>query len=500
MADQLTGTGRVVIRNAVWVTLFSNANQLVGLVVGILLTRILPKDAFGLFALGSFWVSLLGISSKFSLGSAAIRMPRLDGELLGTYFALELTLALASLVVSCIAAVILLRLGYAFEVALILVVLTATASAATITAPYNMVLEREIQLSRLSLLGMVATFISSGVAIGLGLAGAGVWSLLSMPMITAVVGTVGVYWVCRRRLPHVLTLRWTFSFTLAKQLIQQGLAVGFSDLALTTIVGKFDNFLIGTYVNPTTLSYYDRAFRISNWPNVLLNALLGRIGFLTFAKVQNDLARLTQAMRWALWILTTFGFPLGLMLFFGAPDVIELLYTVAWAPSSFFLRFLAIYSILMPFTGLGTSLATALGHRRAIVALSSIQAAIMIIACTPLTFWLGAAGTLIGVEITFATGFGLGCAYIFKRLPLLSPLETFGRPLIAAGIAVATSGLVIHLPGWANLHILVRLFLVGLSAPGTYLAALFALNPKDMLERSRYLINTFRNRQGAPLT
>jgi PST family polysaccharide transporter len=117
-------------------------------------------------------------------------------------------------------------------------------------------------------------------------------------------------------------------------LLQQGIPVGLANQGQATIVNQFDNFLIGTFVSPVTLGYYDRAYRLSQWPNVLLTQVLSRIGFLTFAKVQDDLPRLTHAMRLSLWVVTTVGLPIALILALGAAEIVEVLYGPSWATSS----------------------------------------------------------------------------------------------------------------------------------------------------------------------
>lgn len=109
---------------------------------------------------------------------------------------------------------------------------------------------------------------------------------------------------------------------------------------VVTVMNQFDNFLIGTFVGATTLGFYDRAYRTSQWPNILLTAALIRVGYLTFAKVQNDIPRLTHAVRLCIWVITTLGTPMALAIFFSAPDLVTVLYTEKWLPSAPFFALL----------------------------------------------------------------------------------------------------------------------------------------------------------------
>ena len=178
----------------------------------------------------------------------------------------------------------------------------------------------------------------------------------------------------------------------SKASASDGLPTGLSLAALGGIVAQFDNFLIGTFVGYTTLGFYDRAYRIAHWPNLLLTVVITRIGFLTFARVQNDAPRLAHTMRLSLWVLTTLGIPIALFLFFAAPDVVQVLYGPTWSESAYYLRFLTIYSLVSPFINTGFWLAVALGHRRIVTGFTGIQAALLILLGTLFAFTMGGIG------------------------------------------------------------------------------------------------------------
>jgi PST family polysaccharide transporter len=343
----------------------------------------------------------------------------------------------------------------------------------------------------LTLTYLLSTTISYGLAIILALAGAGLWSLLVMNLVNVILGMTGTYLICRWRLPHVFHLRWQFKRTMAQHLIKQGLPSGLANMGAANIVSQYDNFLIGTLVSTTTLGYYDRAFRLSQWPNILLTQVLSRVGFVTFARVQGDLSRLTHAMRLSLWSLTTLGVPIALVLFFGAAEIVAILYGPAWVVSSFFVRFLAVYTLFTPLISLAGSLAYAVGNVRMTVWITAVQVITILIVATLLTLVFGAVGTMFGVGITVMVGFAVSALYIFRRLPL-SARSVFGAPLIAIIIASLLTLFVMSRPGWNDLTALVRLIIIGGTAAGGYLISLLGLQPGETIERVRYLVRTFR--------
>jgi O-antigen/teichoic acid export membrane protein len=484
---------RLAVRNTLWVGLGTYLNVVVGFVSNLALTRILGPEIFGLFSMTNFWSGLLNLRPKAGLNYSAIQRQETDGQLLGTYFILNLVISAISIALSVLAIIVLPLFGYPRIVTLAVLVLIAAESISALVSPLSMVLEKELQLSRPTLLGLAASILAYAIAIGLALAGSGLWSLLATAVIPYLISLGGIYWIAWRRCTHVFGLRWQFDAALAKQLLRRGIPTGLSVTATMVIVSQFDNFLVGTIIGYSTLGFYDRAFRIAHWSNLLLITTVSRIAFVTFARVQNDLPRLTHAVRLSLWLVLTLGLPITLAIFFAASDLVTVLYTARWLNSVFFLRFLAIYALASPFIELSIWLSTALGHTRTTVLITTAQAITIVVAATPLTIRFGVVGTLIGVGITQLVGLGLSNAYIFRHVTL-KPGEVFVAPLVAASIAAAVLFVLSQHASWASLHPLARLIITSGTSAAVFLTGLFLLRPSETIERAQYLWQTWRSK------
>ena len=484
---------RIAVRSTLWVSIGTYLNQTIGFVAVLIMTRLLSPEIFGYFSLGVFWSTILNLRSKAGLNYAAIRQPESNGRLTGTYLALDAAAALGSLLLSVITAVILARVGTAPEVLLALIVLTLADGLTVIVSPLSMVLEKELQVSRLTLVSLIAATVSYVVAIALAVSGGGIWSLLAVNIVTNGLSLFGVYRVCRQRWPQAFHWRWQFDRALAKRLLRDGLPTGLSLTALGSIVTQFDNFLVGTFVGYATLGYYDRAYRIAHWPNLLLTIIVTRIGFLTFSKVQNDRARLTQAVRLSFWILTTLGIPISLILLFGAPDIVRLIYGPNWSESAFFLRFLTIYSFLWPLVNVGFWLSVAKAHSRTMVFITMAQALTLIVLGTPLTLQWGVMGTIFAVAVTMILAFSLSSHYVFRQVDLTF-IGTFGAPIVALTCATLVLVLALQFAGLNTLGPLLRLILIGLLGPGVFWLSLFLLQPSETVRRVQYLWRVWHTR------
>jgi O-antigen/teichoic acid export membrane protein len=484
---------RIAVRSTLWVSLGTYLNQLIGFGAVLAMTRILSPEVFGLFSLGTFWSSLLNLRPKVGLNYAAIRQTRADGDLLGTYLVLDVAVGAASLMLAGIAGVILRQLGYANEVVAVMLALIGFECVSTVVSPLSMVLEKELQISRLTLVSLVAAVGAYGTAIYLALNDAGIWSLLAVNGTTATVSLIGVYIVCRRRFPQALRWRWHFSWPLAHHLLRQGLPTGLSLAAQASIVTQFDNFLIGTFAGYATLGFYDRAYRIAHWPNILLTMIVSRIGFLTFAKVKDDPERLAHAVRLSLWVLTTLGTPIALISFFSASDLVQLLYGGRWSESAVYLRFLTIYSLVWPFISIGFWLSVALGHTGTTVRITVVQSLSLVLLGTPLTLVWGVAGTLVAVGVSMALGFGVICWYMFRQVSL-SIRTTFGPPVVSASVAATILTGMLQLPGWDFVPLTMRLLAVLSIGAGAFWLTLLLLQPTAMRMRIQFVLRHLRKR------
>jgi lipopolysaccharide exporter len=491
MTDPQPPLARVIVRSTVWTSLGTYAGIMLGFGANLILTRLLPVATFGHYAMGAFWTAQLNLKPKSGLAYAAIQHERLDGQLLGTYWAADLALAGGSLALGGIAAAVLAWLNFPPPVILAVLALMAAEAIPALTGALHMALEKELQVSRLTLAYLLVTILAYIAGIGLALTGAGIWSLLAINLLVATLGVGGVYVVCRRRLPGVFATPWQFSRALARQLFARGLPTGLSLTALAAFVTNYDNFLVGTFAGYEVLGLYDRAYRTAQWPNLLLATVIGRIGFLVFARVIDDPPRLLHAVRLSLWALLTFGIPAALFLAFGAPDIISLLYGERWLQSALYLRFIVGFTLAGLFSTLAFWLAVASKNRRATLILTLSQALTLLVAGTLLAWRWGVAGVLVGVGLTMLVATVTSAVYIFRRVPL-SPRAEVLPALAAAALAAAGLWGLTALPGWGAWPTAARVGVMGLAAGGLFLGSLFLIQPALFRERLVYFWRAWR--------
>lgn len=464
-----------------------------GFVSNLILTRLLTPSDFGIFALGTFFFALVNLRPKAGIDQAFAHHPVSDAAASGTFAALSISAGIASLGVALLVAPLLLMFHYDSAVIVVLLVLAAVGVSDSIMGIAWVQLDKALLFTRVNLVTAIAFPLSYLPAFYLALNGGNYWALLAQNIAYALLLLIGLWLTARRALREVWRARWQFSKTLARQFLRFGIFVGAATI-FATLVYQFDNFLVGTFVGVETLGYYDRAYRIAQWSSILVGSVLTRTAFYAYSRLQNDLARLTKTATMSLWIVTMLAVPLALAIFVSADDLILFLFGKAWLPSALFLRFLVVYSVLRPLLDDANSLFIAVGHPRRTTIVTIVQAIVIVLAATPLTFRWNAVGTAIGVGITFVAGLIVTYYFVRRTLPDLNLREAFAVPLIASFITLLITLLSKQwLASW-NPPLFVLLALEMGSVMLIYFMLVFLMRPRVTRERAQYVWGLLRHR------
>jgi teichuronic acid exporter len=490
---------RIALRGTVWVTVGNYAYQVIGFVALLYLRRLLAPEMFGLFDLATFWVALLGVRNKIGLSFAALRQSATDGRTLGTIFVIDLVTGLLGMAIALLAiGPITAQFGYSSELLLAIIAIAFAELITVFGTPATIALEKELQISRNQLVSLASYALGYAVAIGLALAGYRLTSLVSIGLVTAATGVVFSWIMCARRLPHVLRERFRFDPVVARGLLRDGLTTGLTLTLLTTIVNQFDNFLNATFVSTAMQGYYGNAYKIANWPTILLAVVISRVGYNVMTRVKDDKPRLAHTVRLSLWLLCVLGGPLALALGLGADDLLEVLYPGGkWATSAQFLRPLAATSLANTFMGVGYWLSVALGQRRFTVILSVVQAACLLIGGSVLVRLQGINGTIGAVALASLLGFVMSQLFVCRSVALRLR-DVFAGPALAAAATLLTHQLVFSDRFAGAMHSAapaLRLLLGSALVFTIFWLTMALVRRQESANHVRYLLRTWRGTQ-----
>ncbi len=478
------------VRGAAYVLAGSYTNMGMGIVYGIIMARLLDPEHFGIFALAMFFVSLLDVRGKLGLDYSFTHRQPTTSELLATHWTLQILASISTLVLVALASLIIRQSNYPQVTPLIAITLASVLIVEAIGTTARAELEKELVFSYTTVVVTVSFFISYLAAIVLALRGFTYWALVAQVAVNTLLNTIGFWWAYRGRMPRA-DFRFHFDSETARWMLRFGGVLALGSIA-TTVLLQFDNFLVGTLVGAAALGFYAQAYKVAQWPTGLVTHIVSRAALPTYAKLQNDSTRLAKAFEMTLWLILTLATPLALALFVSAPDFIRLIYGDKWLASAILLRFLIGYSVLRPLLDDTGALFTAIGRPRRVTTVLVTQACTLVIFAIPLTLWLGAVGTAIGVGIAFVVGIALTYRFVAQTLAI-DLLRLFSQPAIAALGSVAIYFLLTQLLDFNALPLIVRVLFKGGIVASLFLAISLALQQHSLFERIGYIWRLMRS-------
>lgn len=502
------------VRATAFVLVSSYANMAMGIVYGILIARLLDPEHFGVFALALFFFTLFDVRGKLGLEYAFVHRQPTTNELFATHFILQVVASVATLALTTLVALIVAQLNYPAATAPLMIALAGALIVEAIGISARAALEKELAFARSTVVVTGALFVSYVAALWLALAGFAYWALVGQVAVNALVGAFGFWWAYRRmtrarachgeaqslRQSNLLSkfgdcfaaarLAMTFDRDLARWLLRYGAVMSIGAIA-TTLLLQFDNFLVGTFVGTAALGFYALAYKVAQWPTGLVTHIVSRVSMPTYAKLQDDPARLGKAFEMSLWLILTVALPLALALFVAAPDFLLLLYGEKWLPSAILLRFLVGYAVLRPLLDDTGALFTAIGKPERITIVLVVQAITLIIVGAALTLAFAAIGTAIAVGIAFIVGIALTYRFVARALPI-DLLRVFAPSFLAALVSIALYWLVARTFDLNVLPLIVRVAFKGALVVTFYGALLLTIERGAFIARIAYIARLLR--------
>ena len=343
------------IRGIPWTLLTYAATRVISVLTTIVLARLLAPSDFGLFALATLGTGLLSIFSGLWLGASLIVKPDLDDRGKGTI--LTLLLASGVLLAATLAALAPLFADLFREERLteILWVLASILLFSGVGWFYETVLQRELEFRRRFLSQIIRTAVYSAVALGLGFAGVGVWSLV----IAHFVGHVANVATLMAMAPY--RVRPTFDRGLARETLRTSHGFLAQDLALF-LQENVDYISIGRILGSSSLGYYSMAFRQAELPHYALADPLAKVTFPAFAQMRHRGEDVGPAFLTGLRLVALVTCPLGVILSGAAEPFTATLFGEKWLPMVGPLAVLGIWALMRPLQVTVGYLLNSLGH------------------------------------------------------------------------------------------------------------------------------------------
>lgn len=311
------------------------SNVIISFLVQMLLSRILSPSEFGTVAVVNVFLVFFQLISDFGIGPAVIQAKDLSKTDVNHIFSFSVYLSIIlAIIFSLLAQPISAFYNNPLLVSVVPIMALALLFNSLSMVPQNVLL-KEKQFKIVNMAQVLGSLTNGIISIILAFSGFSYYSIILGNIARAL-----VQWLLYMFRAE-LKFRFKFSIEPLKK-IGKFASNQFGFNVINYFSRNLDSILIGRYFTAEHLGYYDKAYQLSKYPNTVFTSVITSAIQPVYSDFQDDLKKIKSGYLEISKVLSNFGVPLSIFLFFASDDIIKFLYGDQWEPSILAFRILSL--------------------------------------------------------------------------------------------------------------------------------------------------------------
>lgn len=276
---------KVIIGGMFWSLCERVAAQLVSLIVGVILARLLTPTEYGTISLVTIFVAIANVFITNGFGTALIQKEEADNIDFSTVFYFSILFSVGLYIVLFFAAI---PIANFYEMPILVPILRVLSIKVPISAINSV---QQAYVSRLMIFKKFfwATLFGTGTSAFVGILmaynGYGAWALVGQELTNTIIDTVVLWFTVKWRPSKDFSLkRLKILFSYGWKLLIQGLII--------SIYSNIRSLLIGKFYSSQDLAYYSKGNAYPNLIATNVNTAMSNALFPAMSKVQQDYSRI----------------------------------------------------------------------------------------------------------------------------------------------------------------------------------------------------------------
>lgn len=307
-----------------------SSQTLVTLVMGVMeivvfsiMSRLLSKEDFGLFAAISAITVIFNSLSEAGIGSALIQKKDADSSYVNTSFTISFILGSAF-------SLLLIALSGVLSESIVdgslkfpLMFMSITILCNSLTSVHTSVMYRRLEFLQVGMVNFGAFLISSAVAIGLALEGMGFEAIMSKAILHSLIATILSYFLAKTK----------FRFHIERKNVGSILNFGgwlTLSVVVRNIASQADKLLMSKFLSVASLGAYNRPKEFINTISSKLNGIFDTALFPILSGIQDEKDSIRNAYYSSLYYMNIFSTLLALSFIFNGELIIRLFFGTEW--------------------------------------------------------------------------------------------------------------------------------------------------------------------------
>lgn len=372
----------------VWLTGERFGNMFSDFIISVFLARLLAPSEFGLIVMVGVFIAFLSPFVDAGLGSALMRKKDATAEDYSTVFWSNIGLALATYLIIFLCAPLVSRFYEEPLLTEIIRVLGLVLIINSLSVVQSIRLAKVLDFRSIGVRSLISNVVSGGIGLYLAYIGWSYWALVVRQLINAVIAAI-LYWSLGSWLPSL-----RFSTDSFKDFFGFGSKLLLSNL-LDTGFRNLYPLMIGKFYAASALGYYNRAVTLKDIPQNLFSQVTGKVSYPVLIELQDNPARLKEAIRRLMQVISFVYFPMLMGLMGISKSFILVLLTEKWAEAIPLLRALTFVGLLYPIHSLNLNILTLKKRSDLFLYLEIFKKALTVIAIL-VTYRWGIMGLIYG--------------------------------------------------------------------------------------------------------
>ena len=341
--------GESAKKGIAWTASAQIVKQFLDFGIGIAMARLLMPSDFGVVSASMIFFSFISILTSFGFAPAIVQRPEIDDKYLNTAQTICVVFGVISTLTMVLCAGLIGSVFRNQTIGEVIPLMSINFLISSFSIVPTALLTRHLYFSKLTAASIISSVFYGAVAIGMAVFGFGVWSLI--------VGSVVSVFINAVLLSYFASYfpKFCFNRKYCGEIWSFGGAITISSL-FNHIARNADNFIIGRYLGPEALGFYSRAYNLATIPKEMTVSIFGSVLFPSFARMQGNIIRQSDAYFKSINAIVLVTFPMSLILLISAPELVDFVYGAKWANSILPLRILSlagfVYTLYAPCTSL----------------------------------------------------------------------------------------------------------------------------------------------------
>lgn len=462
-----------------WNSIGGGVDLILSFIISVILSQLLTPDDFGTVAIVTVIYALSLVFMQFGFEAALIQKKDTEDVHFNSVFTFGVVMGLLFSVSLYLCAPFIANYYEKPILESISKIMSGLFIFEALMMTQKIHMKKFLYFKKLNLILISSKIIAGSIGIYMALAGYGLWSLVTQILLSSILNA------CLVLMTHRINLKLEFDKAAIMSLWETNIYVFLSNVS-STFSARLDSLIIGKSLGFHFLGLFDKGKNLSNLAKGIPSRFAMKPLFSTLSDMQDDKARLTNAVK-KIFSINAFVFtPFLLFLIWYAQDVINVIYGEQWIEAAPFLKLFMVIAILyilrIPFTYLLLAKGKAKTTFWIDLVINSVSVIIIAILAPINVFWM-IKGLIVIKTIDVLIYLYYGCKEIDFTFLEFIKVQGFYYILslvIMASFSIVNNNFILLSNGHLGFVILAGIVL-GVS----YLSICFLLKPKGLQETSK---------------